>query len=355
MKFDIIATQRHSQCDVAGIFQFKSEALAKTAAEAINDSPWVNSKDRVQLGYTGALQVGNCVVCNAYSEVAFANIRKTVESLNSEEEIKELWKDLWDSLNDVTEPYYVARKHAVDYFRKVFPDATVKTDPESEHKFTLKYRGETFTCSLHYDDDDEQDSRIILYKGDTCKFPLDISLERDNDTDAVKKIFSNSIDPETPGVTPETAMFDLIKTINFSKNLPAAAENKIKGIASLFFQSWLKEATLVCVESSDNLEIIKWVEVWFKYKGKKYHLDFCMEDGKNTLTLWTTNKYEENVDCTYVTTGNLQEKIDSVDKDGHFPDNSKEEPGGSLEERLDKVERLIADLQDEVKEIKKKL
>ena len=329
MKFDIIAQQKHSSSDFAGIFQFKNETLAKTAVEAINDKPWGNTKGRVQLGYTGAFQVGNCVAFNAYSEDAFAIIRKTVESLNSEEiELKELWEDLWDSLNDDTEPYSVTREHALDYFKEAFPDATVETDPEFEHKFTLKYRGETFTCSLHHDEYDDRDSRIILYKGDTCKFPLDYSLERDNDTKAVKKIFDDSIDPVTHRVTPETAMFDLLKTIDFSKNLPKATERKLKGIANLFFQSWLKEAKfLFDVEETDEIDDnLHWLEVWFEYKGNKFHIDFFVEDGKNTLNLWTTNEYEENVDNTYVTVDNLQETIDSVTEDGHFPVKSKVEP-----------------------------
>ena len=169
-------------------------------------------------------------------------------------------------------------------------------------------------------------------------------------------------------VTPETAMFDLMGKIDFSKLIPKDTETKLKGIASLFLQSWLKEATIIGLEASDNVETVKWVEAWFNYKGKKYHLDFCMEDGNNTLCLYTTNKYQENVDCAYVTVDTLQEKIDSVDDAGYFPGQvipacpredvdelDREIPRKSLEERLDKVEHLIADLQDEVTEIKKKI
>ena len=164
-------------------------------------------------------------------------------------------------------------------------------------------------------------------------------------------------------VTPETAMFDLMGKIDFSKLIPKDTEKKIKGIANLFFQSWLKEATIIGLEASDNVETVKWVEAWFNYKGKKYHLDFCMEDGNNTLCLYTTNKYQENVDCAYVTVDTLQEKIDSVDDTGHFPENTKVEPEApeanprenSMEERLGKVEAAIAVLKEEVADIKKKL
>ena len=161
-------------------------------------------------------------------------------------------------------------------------------------------------------------------------------------------------------------MFAAMKDIDFAKALPKDTERKLKGIANLFFQSWLKDASVFGVEASDDFADVKWVEAWFLYKGKKYHLDFCMEEG-NTLCLYTTNKNQENVDCAYVTVDTLQEKIDSVDDAGHFPghlqENAREEvdeldreiPRKSLEERLDKVERLIASLQDEVKEIKKRL
>ena len=332
MKFDIIATQEHSHADFSALLLFSSAYLAKHSTKAINDSEWANTQ-KLTRGESGAFQVGKYVMLNTYSKQAFENISKLVKSLPDtfppcQEELKELWEDLWDSLNDDTEPYSVTREHALDYFKEAFPDATVETDPEFEHKFTLKYRGETFTCSLHHDEYDDRDSRIILYKGDTCKFPLDYSLERDNDTKAVKKIFDDSIDPVTHRVTPETAMFDLLKTIDFSKNLPKATERKLKGIANLFFQSWLKEAKfLFDVEETDEIDDnLHWLEVWFEYKGNKFHIDFFVEDGKNTLNLWTTNEYEENVDNTYVTVDNLQETIDSVTEDGHFPESSKEEP-----------------------------
>lgn len=362
MKFITLAEHEHSKADFAGIFEFKSNGLAKAAAAAINDSQWANAKGRVQEGDTGAFQVGHYVVFNSYSEEAFAGISKLVEDLHAPEAEREaLWDEFWESLSDEDTPYIKARELAVDYLTQVLPGATVKK-ADAETDIFIKYNGTQFIAQLYWDG---PDSCIMVFIDSRAASAHLSVFDIYDDTADVKQVF----DLHVKGVTPESAMFAAMKDIDFSKALPKNTETKLKGIASLFFQSWLKDASLVGVEASDDSDdsaAAASVEAWFNYQGKKYHLDFCMEEG-NTLCLYTTNKYQENVDCAYVTVDTLQEKIDSVDDTGHFPghtpgctreeadEHDREIPRKSLEERLDKVEHLIAALQDEVKEIKKKI
>lgn len=359
MKFITLAEHEHSKADFAGIFEFHNNGLAKAAAAAINDSQWANAKGRVQEGYTGAFQVGHYVVFNSYSEEAFAGISKLVKDLHAPEAEREaLWDDFWTSLSDANTPYSAARELAVDYLTQVLPGATVKK-ADAETDISIKYNGTTFIAQLDWNG---PDSCIMVFI-DSRAASANLSVfDIYDDTADVKQAF----DLHVKGVTPESAMFAAMKDINFSKALPKNTETKLKGIANLFFQSWLKDASLVGVETICEIESVKWVEACFLYKGKTYHLDFCME-GDNTLCLYTTNKYQENVDCTYVTVDTLQEKIDSVDDTGYFPGHApgctreevhgldREIPRKSLEERLDKVEHLIAALQEEVTEIKKKI
>lgn len=357
MKFITLAEHEHSHADFAGIFEFHNNGLAKAAAHAINESQWVNAKGRVQEGHTGAFQVGNYVVFNSYSEQAFAGISKLVKDLHAPEAEREaLWDEFWASLCDENTPYIKARELAVDYLTQVLPDATVKK-ADAETDISIKYNGTQFIAQLDWNGPDSCIMVFIDSKSTLSAFDIY------DDTADVKQAF----DLHVKGVTPETAMFAAMKDIDFAKALPTNTERKLKGIANLFLQSWLKEATLLGVEASDDIAAVKWVEVWFQYKGKKFHVDFCMEDGNNTLCLYATNKYQENIDCAYVTVDTLQEKIDSVDDTGHFPgfprpitredayERDQEIPRKSLEERLDKVEHLIASLQDEVTEIKKKI
>lgn len=357
MKFITLAEHEHSHADFAGIFEFHNNSLAKAAAHAINESNWVNAKGRVQDGHTGAFQVGHYVVFNSYSEQAFAGISKLVKDLHAPEAEREaIWDEFWESLCDENTPYLKAREFAVDYLTQVLPGATVKK-ADAETDISIKYNGTTFIAQLDWNGPDS--CIMVFIDSKTTLSVFDIY----DDTADVKQAF----DLHVKGVTPETAMFAAMKDIDFAKALPKNTETKLKSIANLFLQSWLKEATLVGVEASDDIAAVNWVEAWFLYKGKKYHLDFCTEDGNNTLSLYTTNKYQENVDCAYVTVDTLQEKIDSVDDTGHFPVHNpgctrdkvdeldREIPRKSLEERLDKVEHLIASLQEEVTEIKKKI
>ena len=158
-------------------------------------------------------------------------------------------------------------------------------------------------------------------------------------------------------------MFEIMGDIDFSKRLPAATVKKIKSIAGLFFQSFIKEATLIGVESGDGGDYMKWLEVWFEYRGKKFHVDFCYDNGQKPIVLYSANEAQQNIDCAIVTADNLQDTIDSVDDTGHFPENTEDKPEApeadprnkSMEERLGKVEAAIAVLQEEVAEIKKKL
>lgn len=361
MKFITLAEQEHSKADYAGIFEFHSNGLAKAAAHAINESQWVTTKGRVQEGHTGAFQVGHYVVFNSYSEEAFAGISKLVKDLHAHKAEREaLWDDFRASFSDPYRPFTEARDFAVEYLTQVLPGATVKK-ADAETDIYIEYNGTHFIAQLEWDGPDTCIMVFIDSKSTHSAFDIY------DDTADVKQAF----DLHVKGVTPETTgglqavMFDLLAAQAYN-TVSREYSSQMGRLSRNFLSRYLPKATYLST-NTEYEEYVRWVELWFLYKGKKYHLDFCMEDGRKTITLWTTNEGQENIDCAYVTVDTLQEKIDSVDDTGHFPGHipgctredadelDREIPRKSLEERLDKVEHLIADLQDEVIEIKKKL
>ena len=371
MKFDIIATQEYSRADFSAILAFGSPEHARISAKAINDSQWANTQ-RVTLGQSGAFQVGTHVMFNTYGVYAYGKIIDMLKKLAVPSTESDLYSSMWNSLVDPDAPYSEARDFVILFFTKVLPGATAEAlEGGKDHMFAITYRNKKFIAEMYWST--PEGPRILFFTEENNTSDPDFAFyEGSEDIEDIRKIFDDFIDKQKPAgeskVTPESAMFAAMKDIDFAKALPKDTERKLKGIANLFLQSWLKEATLIGVEASDDIAAVNWVEVWFQYKGKKFHVDFCMEDGNNTLCLYATNKYQENIDCAYVTVDTLQEKIDSVDDAGYFPGQvipacpredvdelDREIPRKSLEERLDKVERLIASLQDEVKEIKKKI
>lgn len=347
MEFKILTTYPKTRTyayQLKAILQFDSDELATKAYRSL-----IGSTMAGQLMPCKTYHVDNYLVLWAYEET-FDQLIEFLKNLDPADADNTERTHFWDSFfhNDNWADIIDA---AYDYFHDCFPEQTDWEDDNYLFQFT--YRGTTFFAEIS--DSSVDGSKVKFYADeDLEEFLFAIGL-----TDDPRKIIDDFIDKQVKPageskVTPETAMFAAMKDIDFSKALPKNTETKLEGIANLFFQSWLKDATLIGVEASDDIAAVKWVEAWFLYKGKKYHLDFCMEEG-NTLCLYATNKYQENIDCAYVTVDTLQEKIDSVDDTGHFPGHIPEIPRKSLEERLDKVEHLIASLQDEVKEIKKKI
>lgn len=347
MEFKIITTdpkERTYAYQLKAILQFDSAELATKAYRSL-----IGSTMAGQLMPCKTYHVDNCLVLCAYEET-FGQLIEFLKNLDPADADNTERTHFWDSFfhNDNWADIIDA---AYDYFHVCFPEQTDWEDDNYLFQFT--YRGTTFFAEMH--DSSVDGSKVNFYADeDREEFLFAIGL-----TDDPRKIIDDFIDKQVKPageskVTPESAMFAAMKDIDFAKALPKDTETKLKGIANLFFQSWLKDASVFGVEASDDIAAVNWVEAWFLYKGKKYHLDFCMEEG-NTLCLYTTNQYQENVDCAYVTVDTLQEKIDSVDDTGHFPGHIPETPRKSLEERLDKVEHLIASLQDEVAEIKKKI
>ena len=363
MEFKIITTypkKRTYAYQLKAILQFDSDELATKAYRSI-----IGSTMAGQLMPCKTYHVDNYLVLCAYEET-FDQLIEFLKNLDPADADNTARTHFWDSFfhsdnwADIVDAAY-------DYFHDCFPEQTDWEDDNYLFQFT--YRKTTFFAEMP--DSSVDGTKVKFYADeDGTEFLFAIGL-----TDDPRKIIDDFIGKQKPAgeskVTPESAMFAAMKDIDFAKALPKDTERKLKGIANLFFQSWLKDASVFGVEASDDIAAFNWVEAWFLYKGKKYHLDFCMEDGNNTLCLYTTNKYQENIDCAYVTVDTLQEKIDSVDDAGHFPgfpgqvipacpredvdELDREIPRKSLEERLDKVERLIASLQDEVTEIKKKI
>ena len=348
MEFKIITTYPKTRTfayQLKAILQFDSDELATKAYRSL-----IGSTMAGQLMPCKTYHVDNYLVLCAYEET-FDQLIEFLKNLDPADADNTERTHFWDSFFH-SDNWADIIDAAYDYFHDCFPEQTDWEDDNYLFQFT--YRGTTFFAEMVGSSVDG--SKVKFYADeDGTEFLFSIGL-----TDDPRKIIDDFIDKQVKPageskVTPESAMFAAMKDIDFAKALPKDTETKLKGIANLFFQSWLKDASVFGVEASDDFADIKWVEAWFRYKGKKYHLDFCLEDGKNTLCLYATNKNQENIDCAYVTVDTLQEKIDSVNDTGHFPGHIPEIPRKSLEERLDKVEHLIASLQDEVKEIKKKI
>lgn len=94
---------------------------------------------------------------------------------------------------------------------------------------------------------------------------------------------------------------------------------RIDKLAAQFIKENLPGATYI--EHDVDLENpTRWIEAWFDYEGKRFHVDFCLEEGRKWLNLWSTNLSDGyNVDVTVVTPDTIKEAIASMDSDGRFP------------------------------------
>jgi len=90
----------------------------------------------------------------------------------------------------------------------------------------------------------------------------------------------------------------------------------------------------------------RWIEAWFDYEGKRFHVDFCLEEGRKWLNLWSTNLSDGyNVDVTVVTPDTIKDTIASMDPDGRFQPDEKV-PSCASEEIFDILKSDIETMHD---------
>lgn len=331
MKFDIIDTQEHSHADFSALLAFSSPEHAKESTKAINDSQWANSQS-LTLGQSGAFQVGSHVMFNTYGEKAYGEIIDMLKKLpvpETEHEIYELYSSMWNSLADPDAPYSEARDLAILFFTKVLPGATVEAlEGPKGHMFAITYRNKKFRAALCWDA--PEGPRLKFVPEGNNSSDQDFTIYEGNED--IRKIFDDFIEgAKSSRTTPAKAMFALLATTDTSRPLAKATRKKIHGIANLFFQSYLPEATFsdCCVDySSDcsgNSHECEWVEVWFGYKGREYHVDFVSTIDSDYINLWSTDK-DCNLDVAKVTPESLANTISTMDRDGYFPETHKETP-----------------------------
>jgi len=360
MKYTEIAFQKHSQADLSGIIRLESEYLASKAVEEIRKSKWVNSPSTVELGESGAFQVGGHVVFNTFSQDAYDSILDLVVDLDIHDP-ESLGRELWNSLVDTDRPYREARDFAILLFPQLLPGATAeaigKEQDKKDCEFTLSYRGTKFTAYLFWAG---ENTRIMFFadpKVPTCDAEPDIEVYEETDEYEIKKHFDDFV--EKNKVTPVTAMFKALDTLDTSRKIPAKTAEQLKITASLFFRSYLPEATMSEI-AADGDEDCQWIEAWFLYKGTEFHVDFVSRPAEKTeyLNLWSTRS-GVNVDVAKVTPESLRETIESLDDNRHFQETTEEtqEPtkDKSLEERVKKLEGLVKVIQAEIDEIKKNI
>ena len=118
----------------------------------------------------------------------------------------------------------------------------------------------------------------------------------------------------------------------------------------------------------------RWIEAWFDYDGRRFHVDFCLEEGRNWLNLWSTNLSDgDNVDVTVVTPDTITDAIDRMDPDGHFQpadtdstppganpecpgpaSDTRQDTGDSPVDRIGQLEARVAELENTIRKLLKK-
>lgn len=103
----------------------------------------------------------------------------------------------------------------------------------------------------------------------------------------------------------------------------------------------------------------RWIEAWFDYEGKRFHVDFCLEEDRNWLNLWSINPSDGyNVDVTVVTPDTIKDAISRMDPDGQFqPDETGSTPPGADPElpvptdRIGKLEARVGELEKAIQKL----
>ena len=252
MEFKIITTypkKRTYAYQLKAILQFDSDELATKAYRSI-----IGSTMAGQLMPCKTYHVDNYLVLCAYEET-FDQLIEFLKNLDPADADNTARTHFWDSFfhsdnwADIVDAAY-------DYFHDCFPEQTDWEDDNYLFQFT--YRKTTFFAEMP--DSSVDGTKVKFYADeDGTEFLFAIGL-----TDDPRKIIDDFIGKQKPAgeskVTPESAMFAAMKDIDFAKALPKDTERKLKGIANLFFQSWLKDASVFGVEASDDIAAFNWVE-----------------------------------------------------------------------------------------------
>lgn len=173
--------------------------------------------------------------------------------------------------------------------------------------------------------------------------------------------------PEPAGEI-EAVLYDILAV-----NKPGKKSRLIDKLAARFITENIPGATYL--EHDTYCENpTRWIEAWFDYDGRRFHVDFCLEDGRNWLNLWSTSLSDGyNVDVTVVTPDTIKDAISRMDPDGQFQpaDTDSTPPGANPEcpgptgdtrqdtgdypvDRIGQLEARVAELEKTIRKLLKK-
>lgn len=130
--------------------------------------------------------------------------------------------------------------------------------------------------------------------------------------------------PKEPAGGPQAVLYDILADRKpgqkINERTRRVEARRIDKLAARFIAENIPGATYIEHETYYE-DPTRWIEAWFEYEGKQFHVDFCLEDGREWLNLWSTNLSDGyNVDVSVVTPDSIKDAIASMDSDGRFPD-----------------------------------
>ena len=151
---------------------------------------------------------------------------------------------------------------------------------------------------------------------------------------------------------PQTNIFNIIRSYrcNETEKMLSYETDDFKRLFSKFTEDYLPGASEAHEICADFINDCVWVEFYFLYKSKEYHLDFILEKDAHThrevevIKLYTMDDNRYNTDCFLVNPDEIKSFIEQL----NTPDEPEPEPKPeqeperalTLEERVARLEQL---------------
>ena len=160
-------------------------------------------------------------------------------------------------------------------------------------------------------------------------------------------------------------IYEILDRIDQRNAIPQKTRKDIKAEAETILGTYLPGATYedpVADNSSEcehdeNDPECDWLELWFNYQGKKFHLDFIKYANGNTgLRLWIAGNDDVNISFSDTTLQSLKETADSMVKEQTPPEDPETRTQRLFDEivhKYDELEKIVKNLQNDVNKLKK--
>lgn len=142
--------------------------------------------------------------------------------------------------------------------------------------------------------------------------------------------------------------------------IPSKTFKAIKAEADIILGTYLPGATYEVPVANESKEC-DWLELWFNYQGKKFHLDFIKYDtGKTGLKLWIASHDDTNLFFADTTLATMKETADSMVRQMTRKQTPPEDPETRTQRlfdeifhKYDELEKIIKNVQNDVNKLKK--